>query len=127
MNDKKPDGVTHFIKAFHWSLAGFRAAWQNETAFRQEVVGMLFFVPLGFWLGESAIEQALLVASMLLILVVELINSAIEAVVDRVGLEHHPLSGRAKDLGSAAVFVTLAITGVIWLVFILEKYQNFVN
>jgi diacylglycerol kinase (ATP) len=123
MSENKLTGLNHFFKAFHWSLAGFKAAWQNETAFRQEVIGTILFVPLGYWLGETALEKALLIASLLLVLVVELINSAIEAVVDRIGPEHHTLSGRAKDRGSAAVFVTLAIAGVIWGLLLLEKFS----
>ena len=122
MSDYKVTGVAHFVKAFHWSVAGFKAAWQYEAAFRQEVIGMLFFIPLGLWLGDNAVERSLLVASLLLVLIVELLNSALEAVVDRVGLEFHHLSGRAKDLGSAAVFIALIITVVIWGLFIVEKY-----
>ncbi|MBF0358911.1 MAG: diacylglycerol kinase [Magnetococcales bacterium] len=121
MNHKKLEGMTHFIKAFQWSLLGFKAAWQNETAFRQEVMGMVVLIPLGVWLGDTPLERAALVVSLLFVLVVELINSAIEAVVDRVGLENHPLSGRAKDLGSAAVFVALAISAVVWMAVVFTK------
>jgi diacylglycerol kinase (ATP) len=127
MSAKNMIGITHFVKAFSWSLAGFKAAWQNETAFRQEVIGLLFFIPLGFWLGDDALERGALVASLLFVLVVELINSAIEAVVDRVGLEHHHLSGRAKDLGSAAVFLSLVITAVVWGLLLVEKYLKFIS
>ncbi|MBF0454635.1 MAG: diacylglycerol kinase [Magnetococcales bacterium] len=122
MNEKKLTGISHFIKAFQWSLAGFKAAWQYETAFRQEIIGMLFLIPLGFWLGEGALERGVLVGSLLLVLLVELLNSSLEAVVDRVGLERHPLSGRAKDLGSAAVFVALTMAAVIWGLFLIEKF-----
>ncbi|MBF0193303.1 MAG: diacylglycerol kinase [Magnetococcales bacterium] len=114
MSEYKLDGATHFIKAFFWSMAGFKAAWRHEAAFRQEVIALVVMVPLGVWLGEGAVQKALLVASVLFVIVVELLNSAMEATVDRIGLEHHILSGRAKDLGSAAVFVALTITGVIW-------------
>ncbi|MBF0381484.1 MAG: diacylglycerol kinase [Magnetococcales bacterium] len=121
MSEEKLDGAAHFVKAFFWSMAGFKAAWRYEAAFRQEVVALVVMVPLGVWIGDGAVEQALLIASLLFVLVVELLNSAMEAVVDRIGLEHHPLSGRAKDLGSAAVFVALSITGVIWGLIILTK------
>ncbi|MBF0444729.1 MAG: diacylglycerol kinase [Magnetococcales bacterium] len=121
MSENKLDGATHFVKAFFWSIAGFKAAWKYEAAFRQEVIALVVLVPLGFWLGDGAVEQALLVTSLLFVLVVELLNSAMEAVVDRISLEHHILSGRAKDLGSAAVFVALTMAGLIWGLVLLAK------
>jgi diacylglycerol kinase (ATP) len=102
-------------RAFGASHRGFRGAFQNEAAFRQELAVALVVIPLGLWLGDSGVEKALLVAPMLLVLIVELINSAIEAVVDRVGLERHALSGLAKDLGSAAVLSSFVLLGLTWL------------
>ncbi len=112
----KPDhrGITHVIKAFQYSLQGLRAAFRYEEAFRLELLACLIMVPLGIWLGRSALEYALLFSSLLLVLIVELVNSAIEAIVDRIGVEHHVLSGRAKDIGSAAVFLSLIYVAVVW-------------
>lgn len=102
-------------RAFGSTWRGFRAAWRDEEAFRQECLLALAVVPLGLWLGESGIERALLVGPMFLVLVIELVNSAVEATVDRIGVERHPLSGIAKELGSAAVFVAFVLLAVNWL------------
>jgi diacylglycerol kinase (ATP) len=107
-------GVRRIVNATFFSLAGLRAAWQHEAAFRQEVMLAAVLIPTGMWLGRTAVERALLIGSCLLVLVVELLNSGIEAIVDRVGLEPHRLSGQAKDLGSAAVFVSLTLVLVVW-------------
>lgn len=107
-------GLRRIVNATLFSLAGLRAAWQHEAAFRQELMLAVVLIPAGIWLGRTAVERSLLIGSCLLVLIVELLNSAIEAIVDRVGLEPHPLSGRAKDLGSAAVFVSLALVLVVW-------------
>ncbi len=107
-------GLTRIINAFGYSMKGFRAAFKYESAFRQEVVLILVLLPLVYWLGQSVLEYILLVGSLLLVLIVELLNSAIEAVVDRIGDEHHKLAGRAKDMGSAAVFVSLLNVVFIW-------------
>lgn len=107
-------GITRIIKAFGYSMQGLRAAYVNEAAFRQELLLCVVMVPLGAWLGHGAVERALMIASLLLVLMVELLNSAVEAVVDRVDNEWHKLSGRAKDIGSAAVFVALLNVGVVW-------------
>ena len=96
------------------SLKGLRAAWEHEFAFRQELLLVVVGGPLGWWLGRDGVERALLVGSLLLVLMVELLNSAVEAAVDRVGEEDHPLSARAKDLGSAAVLASLVIAAVVW-------------
>lgn len=114
MSDTGVTGIRHFVKAFGYSLAGLRAALRHEAAFRQELAMCAALVPIGLWFGNGPVERALLIGSLLLVLVVELINSAIEAVVDRVSEAHHPLSGRAKDIGSAAVFVALLNASVIW-------------
>lgn len=107
-------GFTRIIKAAGYSWAGLKAAFKHEAAFRQELALCLVMIPLGVWLGQTGIERALLIGSLLLVLIVELINSAIEAVVDRFGGEQHELSGRAKDIGSAAVFIALLNVVVIW-------------
>jgi len=107
-------GFRRIVNATFFSLAGLRAAWQHEAAFRQEVMLAVVLIPAGAWLGRTAVERALLIGSCLLVLVVELLNSGIEAIVDRVGLEPHRLSGQAKDLGSAAVFVSLLLVLVVW-------------
>jgi diacylglycerol kinase (ATP) len=108
-------GLTRIIKAAGYSAKGFRAAWKYESAFRQEVILTVTLMPFAVWLGRDPFEIAVLIASLLLVVIVELLNSAIEAVVDRIGDEPHQLSGRAKDLGSAAVFVSLALGVVLWL------------
>lgn len=113
-----PTGLAHAWHAFLWSMSGLRTAWR-EAAFRQEVALIVVLAPAGLWFGENGVERALLVGSLFLVLVVELLNSGVEAVVDRVGPERHPLSKAAKDLGSAAVFVSLCATGVVWLLVLL--------
>lgn len=107
-------GLTRIIHAFGYSMKGMAAALRYESAFRQEVVLFLVLLPLAFWLGQSALQYILLISSLLLVLIVELLNSAIEAVVDRIGDEHNELAGRAKDMGSAAVFISLANVALIW-------------
>lgn len=107
-------GIRRIFRATKFSAQGFRAAWQHEAAFRQELVLVVLMTPLALWLGGSIVEKALLIAVLLLVLIVELFNSAIEAAIDRHGDEHHELSGRAKDMGSAAVFVVLVIVVVVW-------------
>ncbi|MBU2538597.1 MAG: diacylglycerol kinase [Proteobacteria bacterium] len=108
-------GLTRLRNAFGWSMAGLKAAFQHEKAFQQELGLCLILAPLALWLGNTGVEKALLLGSLLLVLIVEIINSAIEAVVDRFGNEHHILSGRAKDMGSAAVFLALANVALTWL------------
>ncbi|MHB8989593.1 MAG: diacylglycerol kinase [Desulfobulbia bacterium] len=108
-------GFTRIINAFGWSMAGLKATMKHEKAFQQELGLCLILAPLGLWLGETGVAKALLVGSLFLVLIVEILNSAIEAVVDRFGTEHHTLSGRAKDMGSAAVFLALANVALIWL------------
>lgn len=118
MGGAKTTGTTRLVNAVKYSWQGLRAAWQHEEAFRQEVFACLVLLPIGIWLGENGIERALLVSSTLLVPVVELLNSAIESAVDRHGDDYHPLSGRAKDMGSAAVLLVLLIPVSTW-VFIL--------
>ncbi len=108
-------GLTRIIKAGQYSWQGLRAAYQHEAAFRQELWLCLVLVPLGLYLGDGGVEKALLVATAMLIPIVEILNSAIEAVVDRFGGEMHELSGRAKDMGSAAVALSIGLLAVVWL------------
>lgn len=111
-------GFTRILRAAGYSWAGLRAAFRHEAAFRQELALCCLLIPLGVWLGETGIERALLLGSLLLVLIVELINSAIEAVVDRFGGEQHELSGRAKDIGSAAVFIALLNVVIVWVLIV---------
>ena len=115
MQRPKPTGVTRLLRAAGASARGITGAFRDEAAFRQELAAAVAVIPLGLWLGQGGVEKALLVAPMLLVLVVELLNSAIEATVDRVGLEHHELSGLAKDLGSAAVLFAFLLLVVVWV------------
>jgi diacylglycerol kinase (ATP) len=116
MNDRrKPTGITRLLRAFRYSLQGLGHAWREEAAFRQELLLSLLVIPGGLYLGNSGVERAMLVSPMLLILVVEILNSALEAVVDRSGTERHPLAGMAKDMGSAAVLLSFALLGTVWL------------
>ena len=115
MDRPKPRGAARLFKAFGASGRGFRGAFRDEAAFRQELALAAAVIPAGMLLGRTGVERALLVAPMLLVLVVELVNSAVEATVDRIGLEHHELSGLAKDLGSAAVLLALILMAVVWI------------
>lgn len=114
MANQNAKGLKRLINACFFSVAGFKATWRHEEAFRQEVMLFVVSTPLALWLGKSAIEIVLLIGSVVLVLLVELLNSAVEAVVDRVGFEHHELSGRAKDIGSAAVMLSLIWAAVTW-------------
>jgi diacylglycerol kinase (ATP) len=97
-----------------FSLAGIRAAWKHEAAFRQEIILGVILMPTAFWYGSTAVERVLLIGSCLIVLIVELLNSALEAAVDRIGEDRHALSGRAKDMGSAAVFISLWTVVMTW-------------
>jgi diacylglycerol kinase (ATP) len=113
---KSKSGLKRIFSAFFYSMEGFRAAWQMEHAFRQEVVLVICATIIAFLLPVTALERLMLIGVFILVLIVELINSAVEAVVDRVGLERNPLSKTAKDLGSAAVFLTLSLAAATWAV-----------
>lgn len=102
------------LKATVWSLQGLRSAWLHESSFRLEVYLFVVLAPLGLWLGRTGVERALLVGSLLLVLAIELLNSSIEAVIERYGPEFHELAGRAKDMGSAAVFVLMLHVLLVW-------------
>jgi len=112
---EKLQGMGRMLRAFGSSAKGLVGAFREEEAFRQELLFACVALPLGLWLGHSGVERALLVAPVLLILIVELLNSAIEATVDRIGLERHELAGLAKDIGSAAVLLSIILLGVVWL------------
>src|ERR1700691_4767830 len=120
---EKPTGMTRLMRAFGYSLQGFVHAWREEAAFRQEVCLSALIIPGGLILGRSGVERALLVYPMLQILVIEILNSAVEAVVDRGGTERHPLAGMAKDMGSAAVMLSFALLGTVWLL-ILSDHRH---
>ena len=122
MGKKRESVLRHIGHAFIWSAAGVKKAWKNELAFRVEAIIIIIMMPVGIWLGRSAAERALLIASCLLILITELLNSAIEAVVDRIGTERHELSGRAKDMGSAAAFFAMLTAGIIWALIAYERF-----
>jgi len=118
MNKPGNQGVQRVINAVGYSWAGLKAAFMHEAAFRQELCLFALLIPIALWLGNSGVEQALLISSLFLVLIVELVNSAIEAIVDRIGPELHELSGRAKDIGSAAVLVAIINVLVVWLLVI---------
>jgi diacylglycerol kinase (ATP) len=109
-----PRGPGRILKATIWSLQGLHAAWLHESSFRLEVYLFVVLAPLALWLGADGVERALLIGSMVLVLSAELLNSAIEAVIERYGPEHHELAGRAKDMGSAAVFVLMMNVLLCW-------------
>jgi diacylglycerol kinase (ATP) len=118
---KERTGLNRVWHAFGYSLAGLRAGW-GETAFRQECIAAFVLVPLSFWLGRTWVEVALLAGSVLLLMVVELLNTAIETAIDRVGPEWHDLSKRAKDMGSAAVLLSLLVCAGIWLAALGQRF-----
>jgi diacylglycerol kinase (ATP) len=111
----KPTGLRRLLLAFGNSGKGFAGAFREEAAFRQELALALVVIPAGLWLGQDGVERALLIAPMLLILIVELLNSAVETAIDRIGPEQHALSGLAKDIGSAAVLTAFVLLGAMWL------------
>ena len=117
----KPRGLARVLRAAGASLRGLAGAFREEAAFRQELAFAALVIPLGLWLGHSGIERALLIGPMLLILIVELLNSAIEATVDRIGLERHALAGLAKDIGSAAVLMSFVLLTAVWLLVLLGR------
>ena len=115
-------GFTRVIKAAGYSLKGLKAAWINEAAFRQESVAAIIAIIIAFYLDISYIDRILLISTVVLVAIIELVNSAIEAVVDRVGSEYHELSGRAKDIGSAAVFISIGLALFVWVVILWQRY-----
>ncbi len=112
---QKPTGIKRVRLATGYSIAGLKATFRHEAAFRQEVVAAAILLPLAFLLDVSVVERVIMICTIGLVLIVELLNSAIESVVDRIGPEHHELAGRAKDIGSAAVFVAILLTIYVWV------------
>ena len=123
-NSSNPDspatGARRIWRAFFYSLDGLRAAWQSEAAFRQELALAAILLPVALWLPATATQKALLLACVMLVLIVELLNSALEATIDHISLERHPLAGRAKDICSAAVFLALVNLVLIWGLVVLD-------
>ena len=115
-------GLRRILNAFGFSMAGFRDCFRHEEAFRQEVFVLLLLVPAGLWLGNGPVERALLVGSLFVVPIVELLNSAVEANVDRVGLERHELSRRAKDIASAAVFLSIVLAALVWVLVLAPRW-----
>jgi len=115
-------GLGRILRATKFSLQGLAAAWKHEAGFRQELLLLVFLVPAALWLGQTALERAVLIGCLLVVLIVELINSAIEAAIDRHGDELHELSGRAKDMGSAAVLISLIMVAVVWGLIAAERF-----
>ena len=125
MAKPQPRSSLHrLIHAARYSAKGFAAAWVNERAFREETVALLVLIPLALWLGDGAWKKAALIGSWLLVMLTELLNSAIEAAIDRIGSERHELSGRAKDMGSAAVSVALVVAALTWGAALWEALQG---
>jgi diacylglycerol kinase (ATP) len=122
MIKRSRSGLQRLLDATRYSWLGLQAAWRSEQAFRQEVYVVVPLLPVSFWLGANATQRALLLFSLLLIPIVELLNSGIEAVVDRFGEELHPLCGQAKDMGSAAVLITLIAAGLTWALIAWERF-----
>ena len=118
MTKKSGKGFGRIYRAFFWSMSGLRQTYVHEAAFRQELLLCLVLTPFALYFGRTGVERSLLLGSLMLILVVELLNSAIEAAIDRIGAEQHDLAGRAKDMGSAAVFLSLVNAGVTWFLVI---------
>jgi diacylglycerol kinase (ATP) len=118
----RPTGLNRLVLATRNSCRGIANCYRNESAFRQEVWAASLLIPGGLWLGQSGVERVLLVGAVLLLMLVEIVNSGIEAVVDRISTEHHPLSGYAKDLGSAAVFFALLLLFSTWTLILWDRF-----
>jgi diacylglycerol kinase (ATP) len=121
-----PNGLFNLRRVWRaagYSVSGLKAAFENEAAFRQELALFVFLAPLGLWLGRDGVERSLLVGSLALVLIIELLNSAVETVVNRIGNEPHELSGRAKDLASAAVFLSLLLVVLIWVLVLFDRFS----
>jgi len=117
-------GIRRIIRATRFSAQGLAQAWKHEAAFRQETILLIVLIPVALWLGDTVLTQVLLIGVCLLVLIVELINSAIESAIDRHGQEQHELSGRAKDMCSAAVFVSLAVVVLVWGAILFERFYS---
>lgn len=124
MNNSKKSGISHFIHALHWSIAGFKRTLREEAAFRQELLLCAICVPAAVWIGETAIEMVLMIGSLFLILIAEFVNTAIEAAIDRAGEEWHSLSAKAKDAGSAAVMFSILNAFFVWVMIIVAHLKD---
>ena len=122
VSENNSKGIKRISNAFIFSLEGFKACFKTEEAFRQEIYLAAFMIPMAFWIGNGAIEHCLLVGSVFLVLIVEILNSAIERAIDRISFEKHDLSKEAKDMGSAAVFLMLLLCGFVWVTIIGGKF-----
>lgn len=122
MENSKNSGIRHILDAFRYTYAGLKAAWINEWAFRLEIILLVVVVPLGLWMGTSSSQRAILIGSYFIIPLTELLNSAIESMVDRIGRERHELSRRAKDMGSAAVFLAICTALIVWLIIAYDRF-----
>ena len=122
MGNSEAKGLRRLINATRYSIAGLKAAWKYEEAFRMEIAAAAIMFPLSFWLGQTASQRGLLVGTCFIVMITELLNSAVETVVDRIGPDHHELSGRAKDIASAAVMLSLMMTIIIWVLVIMERF-----
>jgi len=120
----RPRGLGGVLKAARWSWRGLKAAWRHESSFRTEVYLCVVAVPFALWLGQTSVERVLLIGSCLLVLAAELLNSAIEAVIERYGNEWHELAGRAKDMGSAATFVLMVNVALVWALILCPRFQS---
>lgn len=118
---KARTGLNRIIHAGGYSIEGMKAGW-GETAFRQEAIAAIILVPLAFWIGNSWVETALLAGTVLIVMIVELLNTGIETAIDRIGPEWHALSKRAKDMGSAAVLLSLLLCGSVWVAALLQRF-----
>ncbi|EOW6744874.1 diacylglycerol kinase [Cronobacter dublinensis] len=116
-------GLTRIINAAGYSWKGLRAAWKNEAAFRQEAVAVIAAIIIACWLDVDPMTRVMLISSVMLVMIVEILNSAIEAVVDRIGPEFHELSGRAKDMGSAAVLMSIILALVVWVMLLWQHLR----
>lgn len=116
-------GLTRIVKAAGYSWKGIRAAWQHEAAFRQEAVAAIVAILIACWLDVDAVTRVLLIGSVVMVIIVEILNSAIEAVVDRIGPEIHPLAGRAKDMGSAAVLLSIILAISVWAMLLIAHLR----
>ena len=123
MGSENENIFRHIRNAVIYSWAGLKAAWDNEMAFRTESIVIALMMPIGIWIGETAVQWALLIGSSLLILITELLNSAVEKAVDRIGTEHHILSKQAKDLGSAAAAVSMLAAVIVWGLIAYERFM----
>ena len=122
MGSENENIFRHIQNAVVYSWAGLKAAWGNEMSFRTQIIVIAFLMPFGIWMGETAVQWALLIGSSTLVLITELLNSAVEKVVDRIGTEHHVLSKQAKDLGSAAAAMSMLTAATVWALIAYERF-----